>query len=72
MKLRISLHCTHCGLCAAICPDGAITRRRRRIVLEASRCQSCRDTPACVSACPSGAIQQDPELTGNPESEPQP
>ncbi|MEJ5368673.1 MAG: 4Fe-4S binding protein [Bryobacteraceae bacterium] len=58
MKLRISLQCTLCGSCAAICPDGAVLRVKKRIVIDTSRCRSCDslDTPACGAHCPAGAI----------------
>jgi len=62
VNLRISIHCTHCGLCAAICPDGAITRRRGRIVFEPSLCRTCAPgaAPLCMLHCPADAIRPAP------------
>lgn len=59
MKLRISLQCTVCGACAAICPDGAILRSKKRIRIEPARCRSCDglEAPVCEMHCPAGAIR---------------
>ncbi|MGQ9917020.1 MAG: 4Fe-4S binding protein [Bryobacteraceae bacterium] len=59
MRLRIRLQCTQCGACAAICPDRAIARERKRMVTDAGRCRACEEleTPVCVAQCPADAIR---------------
>ena len=42
--------CIECGLCASICPAGAITRGT--FALDAQACLSCT---RCIKACPAGA-----------------
>lgn len=42
--------CTHCGLCAAVCPSGALKRRDDGIVtVEPEKCIGCK---YCYQACP--------------------
>lgn len=45
--------CTHCGLCAGICPMGAINPADITEI-DASKCILCR---ACAKSCPCGAIE---------------
>ncbi len=57
--------CTHCGLCASICPAGAIAKGDE-CRTDAARCIFCC---ACVKRCPQGARRYDspfaPVLSGN-------
>jgi len=43
-----------CRDCLAVCPQGALDKRRGAIVLDRSRCDGCG---ACADACPSEALQ---------------
>jgi NAD-dependent dihydropyrimidine dehydrogenase PreA subunit len=45
--------CTGCGLCADVCPTGAISVVNGEARVEQSLCRECE---ACLSACPTGAI----------------
>lgn len=46
--------CVSCGLCARICPSGAIEMREGRPVWTKSRCWKCA---GCINRCPQEAIQ---------------
>ena len=55
--------CNHCAdaPCAAVCKDGAFTRRDDGLlVLEPEKCSGCRD---CIGACPLGAIYFNEDLS---------
>ena len=57
----IPVYCHHCARppCGEVCPDGAITRNERGIVLvDHDVCVGCK---ACIEACPFGAMQFDEE-----------
>ena len=42
--------CTHCGLCAQVCPSGAVSRNEQgQVVSNPDRCIGCK---YCLQACP--------------------
>jgi len=45
--------CLSCGLCAQICPQGAINLTWGKAEIDTRRCNSCYQ---CVDVCPQGAI----------------
>ena len=45
--------CTACGLCAPVCPDGALTMDHQGPQWDSAACQGCA---ACSSACPTEAL----------------
>ena len=48
--------CVGCWMCVMVCPYGAIRPNlKTRIPLRCDKCQD-KDTPACVTACPTDAI----------------
>jgi heterodisulfide reductase subunit A len=51
--------CSGCAICIAMCPYGAISRKKmgtKRVAeVDSALCKACG---ACVAACPSGAMQQ--------------
>ncbi|GHV80533.1 4Fe-4S ferredoxin [Spirochaetia bacterium] len=49
---RVTAACNACGLCARICPAGAITMTPERPVFQ-KRCEQCQ---ACLNFCPRSAI----------------
>lgn len=48
--------CIGCWTCMMMCPFGVITRDKLKMI--AVKCDRCHklDVPACVSACPTGAL----------------
>lgn len=51
IRPKVSSNCTKCGLCAGICPVGAIDIKNIRKT-DKNKCISCT---ACIAVCPSGA-----------------
>jgi len=51
--------CSGCAICIAMCPYGAISRKKKgdKFVAEVDKAL-CKACGACVAACPSGAMQQ--------------
>ena len=72
MKWRISIQCTRCGACVAICPDGAIHRRGKRYEIKPALCHSCNRLaePFCLIHCPAGAIRPAAPVAGRRSSAP--
>jgi carbon-monoxide dehydrogenase iron sulfur subunit len=53
---RIEENCIGCWMCAMICPYGVVGRKTEvRMAVKCDRCKD-RDLPACVQACPTGAL----------------
>jgi carbon-monoxide dehydrogenase iron sulfur subunit len=50
--------CIGCWTCVMVCPYGVVTRQQE--TQRALKCDLCpdRDVPACVAACPTGALVQ--------------
>ena len=50
--------CTGCWMCVMVCPYGVIrSEARRRVALKCDRtCLDASGVPACVKACPTGAL----------------
>lgn len=44
--------CSGCGVCAAVCPQGAISLTGEGVAFDPARCTGCGE---CVAACPTGA-----------------
>ncbi len=48
--------CVGCWMCIMSCPFGVLTRQKQdKIVVKCDLCAD-RDVPACVEACPTGAL----------------
>lgn len=46
-------YCTQCGICAEVCPTGAIYKKDGVYVLDKNDCSGCM---SCVEECPLGVI----------------
>lgn len=44
--------CNLCGLCVSACPFGLISEGKETV----QKCDMCKGYPACVEACPKGAL----------------
>ncbi len=52
--------CIGCFMCIMVCPFGVINiSRYERKIIKCDRCPE-RDVPACVEACPTGALRYEP------------
>lgn len=52
--LRVTEHCTGCGICQKVCPTATVQVRGGRAEYTGDNCQTCL---ACAHACPQKAIQ---------------
>jgi ferredoxin len=52
--VRITNHCTACGLCINTCPERALRVAPRRPEVVDARCTACGE---CIEVCPVGAIE---------------
>lgn len=54
--VRLPVGCRHCedAPCLAVCPNVAIRRTDRGVVVEAHKCVGCK---TCMTACPVGAME---------------
>ena len=53
---RNEARCTHCGVCVAICPTGALYTdpKTMKVIFDSSKCIACE---LCVPACPPRAME---------------
>jgi ferredoxin len=53
---RVTVKCTHCGACTAVCPTGALSieRPEMKVVFNQKKCSICE---LCVTACPTRAME---------------
>ena len=49
--------CVGCWMCVMVCPFGVITEGPDHQVVKCDRCRELAYEPACVSACPTKALQ---------------
>ncbi|MDI6878485.1 MAG: 4Fe-4S dicluster domain-containing protein [Desulfitobacteriaceae bacterium] len=49
--------CVGCWMCVMVCPFGAITEGPSHQAVKCDRCRELDYEPACVSACPTKALQ---------------
>ncbi|MCM8800486.1 MAG: 4Fe-4S dicluster domain-containing protein [Candidatus Omnitrophica bacterium] len=56
MVLHDESSCVGCWMCVMVCPYGAIRPNiKTKLPLRCDKCKD-KDEPACVSACPTGAV----------------
>ena len=63
MAYLINDECMACGLCARVCPNGAISDGDVTSVIDPGKCTECvgaNPSALCMQECPSDAIQSDP------------
>ena len=53
---RVTVKCTHCGACTAVCPTGALSieRPEMKVAFNQQKCSICE---LCVTACPTRAME---------------
>jgi len=53
---KITEECIACGVCADVCPEGAISEGDEIYVIDPELCTDCGD---CADACPTDAIVEE-------------
>jgi len=62
---HIETRCVGCWMCVMVCPYGAIRPNiKEKIPVRCDKCKD-KDEPACVKACPTGAIIWQEEVVVN-------
>ncbi|SHJ60274.1 DUF362 domain-containing protein [Desulfofundulus thermosubterraneus] len=64
MLLEIGERCSGCGLCAPVCPTGALTMAGNKVVLS-GECVACA---LCLDVCPVRALVLDVKPASRPET----
>jgi Fe-S-cluster-containing hydrogenase component 2 len=53
-RSTIGHDCDHCGGCAGVCPENAITVFETSVMIDKTLCSNCS---SCIKMCPAGAMK---------------